>query len=338
MLLINKKLVIVRPGLLNVIEEPLHYSLSETEVLVEVKKISICGSDLKLYKGTYNAPSIYPIVPGHEWCGVVLEKGKNVSEIKVGDLVTGDCSVYCGQCTCCGKDKNLCEHISKFGITRDGFGQRYRVVDVKYLYVSPPDTDPSSLALTECFSVANHAIKIFFRKHRAVDASILIIGSGPIGMAIFELLKHKYRLKRLVILEKDQCRIDLLKKIYGYREIAGYNQLDPEQKFDVVFEATGNIHALDFSISAAAVFGTIICLGFIPDGTLKNLSQVVTKALTIKGSIGGTGEFFEMIDFLRSNPAVAEKFVTNTFPSENAGKVFEEACSKQDNLKIQLYF
>src|SRR5271165_602292 len=128
------------------------------EILLEVNRISLCGSDYRLYDGTYSGPRQYPIRFGHEWAGHVVEIARG-SKFSPGDHVTGDCSMWCGGCDACESDKNLCRRIEKFGITVDGFSTSLRVVREKYLYADHLGLDSKLLALTELFAVARHGIR-----------------------------------------------------------------------------------------------------------------------------------------------------------------------------------
>ncbi|MCD7907498.1 MAG: alcohol dehydrogenase catalytic domain-containing protein, partial [Clostridium sp.] len=126
------------------------------EVLIRVTNVGICGSDIHLYKGTYNGPQNYPILFGHEWSGIVEKTGERVTKVKPGDKVTGDCSRYCGHCDHCSQDRNLCRTIEKFGITIDGASAEYIVRDQQYIYRADPSADLEVLALTEPIAVAKH--------------------------------------------------------------------------------------------------------------------------------------------------------------------------------------
>ena len=95
---------------------------------------------------------------GHEWSGVVEAVGSDVTAVKVGDVVTGDCSRFCGKCPSCGKDRNLCEHIEKFGITIDGASAEYILRDEKYLYKAPEGMQTKHLCLSEPVAVAAHLL------------------------------------------------------------------------------------------------------------------------------------------------------------------------------------
>ena len=111
------KLIIDKPQFLTteICQKPL---VQNNEVLIKVSRISLCGSDIHLYNGTYSGPINYPIMFGHEWSGVVEKTGENVTKFKKGDKVSGDCSCYCSDCEYCQVDKNLCINQDKHPVLK----------------------------------------------------------------------------------------------------------------------------------------------------------------------------------------------------------------------------
>ena len=106
------------------------------QVLIRTHAVGLCGSDIGLYHGTYEGPKNYPLYFGHEWSGTVEAVGPDVTKVKPGDKVTGDCSIFCGECEFCTSagDKNLCQRIEKFGITVNGASRQHFLQDEKYVY------------------------------------------------------------------------------------------------------------------------------------------------------------------------------------------------------------
>jgi Zn-dependent alcohol dehydrogenase len=102
------------------------------QVLVRTHAVGLCGSDVGLYLGTYEGPKKYPMYFGHEWSGTVEAVGPAVTQLQPGDKVTGDCSVFCGDCTYCARDRNLCQHIKKVGITVDGASRQFFLQDERW--------------------------------------------------------------------------------------------------------------------------------------------------------------------------------------------------------------
>ena len=150
-----KGLLLKEPKQMEIVEEEIG-TPGHGQVLVRIDNFNLCGSDLRIYDGTYSGPMRYPIYVGHEWAGTVEAVGEGVTSLKVGNQVTGDCSLWCGTCAYCAQDKNLCEGIEKVGMTRDGAARRFFLQDAKYVYVSDP-VDPKVLSLAEPLAVVCHA-------------------------------------------------------------------------------------------------------------------------------------------------------------------------------------
>ena len=204
--------ILEKPGVLKTVEMETPVP-QENEVLIRVKYVGICGSDIHLFNGTYNAPHSYPMRPGHEWSGVVEAVGKNVTKVAPGDFVTGDCSKYCGSCPMCAKDRNLCTHIEKFGITIDGATSEYIVRDEKYVYKAPAGLELKHLCLAEPVAVAAHLIEKIRKNvpEGFSDKRILVLGGGVIGMSALMLLIHMEGCRKTELYDLSQYRTKIAK-------------------------------------------------------------------------------------------------------------------------------
>lgn len=187
--------------------------LGRHEVRVRIKRVSLCGSDYKLFDGKYNAPGTYPVIPGHEWSYEVLETGTDVIKVAAGDHVTGDCSMYCGKCNNCMSDRNLCQNIEKFGLTVDGFLRSEAVVNEKYIYNTGRQLSFKVAALAEPVAVAYHALSGLGMD--SISGKVLVTGCGAIGIAAYLLLKYEFGVKDLYISDLNEERINWLDKITG---------------------------------------------------------------------------------------------------------------------------
>lgn len=332
---------------LKIVDESSERKLETNQVAVLVKRVSLCGSDIKLYKGNYGGPCNYPLTFGHEWAGEVLEVAEDVVEFSAGDHVTGDCSCWCGACINCKDDKNLCENIEKFGITIDGFSKQVAIVDKKYLYRSDSNLDFKILALTECFAVALHAIKKTIKDKMDVNTKVLINGSGAIGIATYLLLCYKFKIKNISIYDKEPKKVGVLSNIINkdianldmtcIKENQTYAEMYDDNGFDYIFETSGTVSGLESAIELANSFGKITYIG-ISDGTITNTKMLTTKALTLKGSIGGTGEFEDIIEFFEQNREMVEKVVTFESDVDSVQEVFENMIHNPENIKCQIIF
>ncbi|MBE6830526.1 MAG: oxidoreductase [Ruminococcaceae bacterium] len=339
-----KAYVLVNPMDMQVQERAVP-DVSDDDVLVRVTNVGLCGSDIHLYKGTYNGPHNYPMLFGHEWSGIVEKTGKGVTGLKPGDKVTGDCSRYCGECDACRRDKNLCTHIEKFGITVDGASAEYIVRNQKYLYKADTKADLALLALTEPISVAKHLLeKVLHAAGSLRGKKILVYGGGAIGQAALLLLKRLYGCEEVDLSDLIAFRTDLAKSfganIPSQEELkvqggSDYASLYSQARYDVIIETTGVAPVFANALNLLKPGGVLGCVGMIASVEIAQ-KLIVTKALTVLGSIGGTGEFEQVIRFIHENETEAARLISHHFKMENASQAFETAVDANQAMKITL--
>ncbi len=340
-----KAYVLQAPESLKVIEKEVPVP-GEQEVLVRISHVGICGSDLHLYKGTYSGPTAYPILFGHEWVGTVVATGAKAEYLKPGDKVTGDCSKYCGECPNCQVDKNLCQNIEKFGITLHGSSAEYIVREAKYLYKAPQELDPELIALTEPLAVSAHLVNKIARLTKGLAKQrVLIFGAGAIGLGVLLILKKKYRCAYVEAADLMPHRINLARELgaqvyeapdkdISYDE-SRYDFLYTHAFYDVIIDTTGNSEVFQKCLELVKPAGIIGCLGMAPQVTMKQ-KLIVMKALTITGSIGGTGDFPEVLTFIKENQTDVRKLISHRFPMEQAQEAFLCSENQGETLKMIL--
>jgi 2-desacetyl-2-hydroxyethyl bacteriochlorophyllide A dehydrogenase len=316
------------------------------EILIRVHNIGICGSDIHLYNGNYSAPHRYPILFGHEWSGEVEKIGPGVSRIKKGAYVTGDCSRYCGHCSLCKIDKNLCEHIEKFGITIDGSSREYMVRDEKYVYCIEEGIDRDLVCLSEPVAVAAHLIgKMRCICSNLPEKRILIMGGGVIGMAIMMLLKYMNGCKQVELFDISKhrtriaassgSRIPDVAELETGGENASYMEMYAAAKYDAIIETTGVASVFTNSIKLLKPTGILGCVGMIASVEFPQ-KQIVTKSLTIIGSIGGTGDFDTAVRFISEYPAEAKKLISHRYSVNDMEEAFKTAMKPDEAMKVVL--
>ena len=317
------------------------------DVLVKVKTVGVCGSDIHLYHGTYNAPHSYPMLFGHEWSGVVEKIGENVTKVKVGDIVTGDCSKYCGVCENCQKDLNLCGHIEKFGITIDGASAEYIIRDEMYLYTAPKDTDVKLVGLSEPIAVAAHLIQKINKVSdgELKEKNILVMGGGVIGMSAMLLLKNIYNCDNVFLYDLSEYRKKTAEKLGAIipddkdlevnTDEKDYSSLYSAAKYDVIIETTGVPRVFDNSISLLKPMGILGSVGMALKVEFAQ-KQIVTKSLTIVGSIGGSGDFGTAIRLIEEYPEKVQCLISHYFPISEVKEAFETASDAEKSMKVVL--
>lgn len=334
----NIGLVIESPRELKLINLPLR-ELKTDEVLVRIKYVALCGSDIKLYLGSYTAPHKYPIVIGHEWVGEIVQVGaQSTQNWNIGDLVTGDCSIFCGSCNFCRTNKNHCIHIEKNGISRDGACCQTIIVNERHIYTCPKLPDIRVLALAEPLAVVVQGIinRICEADLKRVK-SVLIIGSGGIGvMALFSLLE--FQIPEITIVDSEKDKLSIVSS-FGYSNVTTLktnlsdNALNSGEGFDLIIEAAGSTTALKRAVELANPCGKIVCIGH-QKSTELDLGLVMKKSLSILGSMGSTGGFEKAIKIIENNYVNISKLITRIVPLEKAEEYFKTQLMSSKDIKV----
>lgn len=337
-----KAYLLAEPERFSVTEQPVP-ECGAQDVLIRVKNIGLCGSDLHLYKGTYNGPKQYPMMFGHEWAGIVERVGSTVTDLNPGDKVTGDCSKYCGHCENCKNDRNLCSSIEKYGITTNGASAQYIVRPRMHCYRADPDADLKLLALTEPIAVAKHLLERIRKQIGELkEKRILVYGGGAIGQASLLLLREYYGCEEVYLSDLMPYRMQLAERL-GAKEPAAeelkcdkpdtYYNMYNLTCFDVIIETTGAAPVFANALRLLKPLGVLGCVGMIAKVELEQ-KLIVTKALSVIGSIGGTGEFEDVIRFVHAHQEQASLLISHHVPIDRLQEGFECALDAQNSMKV----
>lgn len=321
--------------------------LGASQVLVRTHSVGLCGSDMALYKGTYEGPKNYPLYFGHEWSGTVEAVGADVTRVRPGDKVTGDCSLYCGACQFCGRDRNLCQHIEKFGITVNGASRQLFIQDERYVYRAHPDAELELVALSEPLAVGAHAVRRVFEAGPEVKSGkVLVMGGGTIGLSCLFALKVLERCEHVELFDVEASRVEkalrlgaspLTDVVAAAEQGEGYGSLYSGRGYDAIFETSGASGALLRAIDLVRPLGTIMALGFIPSIQMSP-KQLTFKAARLMGSIGGTGEFERVLEMTRHHPDMVRQIVSHRVPASDVHRAFEVAQDRRSAMKVLVQF
>jgi threonine dehydrogenase-like Zn-dependent dehydrogenase len=318
-----------------------------TQVLVKTHAVGLCGSDVGLYQGSYEGPKNYPLYFGHEWSGTVEAVGPDVTRVQPGDKVTGDCSLFCGACEFCARDKNLCRQIEKFGITIDGASRQFFLQDERYIYRADPRADLDLVALSEPLAVAAHAARrVRESRPHLKQEKILVLGGGTIGLSCLFALKYLEGCERVELYDIVESRVQMARDlganaltdvVASGRDIEDYGGLYSGQGYDAVFETSGTPPAFRRAVELVRPLGTIMALGFIPSIEF-SMKQITFKAAQVMGSMGGTGEFERVLGFQLAHPDLAQALITHRVPFGDYERAFELALDRKNAMKVLLLF
>lgn len=296
-----------------------------TDVLVKVKRVGICGSDMHIYHGT-NPLATLPRVVGHEVAGEVVEIGQDVTDIHVGDHVVVEPIRYCGECYACRKGRqNVCETLSVFGVHEDGGMREWLVLPEKQLHVVDSALAWEEIVLAEPYTIGAQAV---WRGEVDQGDTVLIQGAGPIGICILKMAKLQGATvmitdlseERLAFAEKSGADItvhagreDVRQRIQEWTEGKGAN---------VVIDAVCLPMTFELSLDVVSTAGRIVVLGFDEHTAAISQLPITKKEVSIKGSRLQTNQFPKVIKLLNEGNLRHEGLVTHTFSLDDVQEAF----------------
>jgi L-iditol 2-dehydrogenase len=334
-----KALVVERPGAARLEDVPTP-APGPAEVLVRVGAAGICGSDVELLDGRRPAPYVrYPIVPGHEWAGVVEEAGAEVGELSPGDVVVAEGIRSCGRCARCRAGRtNLCAaEYAETGFTHAGAFADYVCVPARLVHRLPCGTDLAAAALLEpAACVAQGLLEVETRP----GLEIAVVGSGTLGLLAVALLKLTNP-ARLAFVGTRARRLELAARL-GADETSDARAEDPVERlgseFDLVFEAVGRPEGPETALRLARRGGTVLLEGISGGPGGLDADAIPLRHLRVQGVFGASSNAWRWVtELFRASLLDPGPLVTHSFPLERHEDAFAVLADRSaDALKVQL--
>ena len=295
--------------------------VSANDVLVQVRACGICGSDIHGYDGS-TGRRIPPLVMGHEAAGVITEIGSQVTSFKVGDRVTFDSTVSCGQCFFCRRgDINLCDNRMVLGVScgeyrRHGAFAEYVSVPQHICYLLPEGLPFEHAAMIEAVSIAVHAAN---RTPVSLGDTAVVVGSGMIGLLVIQAMRLA-GCGRIIAVDLEENRLEKAKELGADIGLKGdavdvpaeVRKLTGGRGADVVLEVVGVAATVNTAIACARKGGSVTLVGNLSPKVEMPLQVIVTKELTIHGSCASRGEYPACIELLERRAIRVEPLITAT--------------------------
>lgn len=311
-----------------VVEDVPVRELDDNEVLVKVKYCGVCGTDIHIFNGDGGSFEVIPpLIPGHEFSGVVKKIGGNVNRIKVGDRVSGDPNDMCGECYFCKNAmQQFCTNNIGVGTTVDGGFAEYVIMHEKQLYTFSEDLSFIEAAMAEPISCCLHGIDLC---HIKSGDTVLIIGGGPIGMIMLQLAKKEGATK-VILSEPVEEKRELALKLGATKVIDPMNE-DVQAVLDeytpnvnVVIECVGNVHTQADAIKYAGKCATVMLFGLAaPEESVPvKPDDIFKKELHITSSFINPYTYERAIQVLESKTLDLESLITNIVPLDDIADVF----------------
>jgi 2-desacetyl-2-hydroxyethyl bacteriochlorophyllide A dehydrogenase len=328
---------IERPGQSTVVTvaEP---TVAADDVLIKVHAAGICGTDLHIFKGEYEAD--YPIIPGHEFSGEVVAVGANVVNFKVGDRVTADPNIPCNRCSYCQRNEpNQCRNLKAIGVTRSGAFAEYVVAPESNVF-SIGDLSYGAAALIEPLACVVWGIK---RVDVQAGDTALVFGAGPMGVLVAQSLKQAGAV-RVVVTDIVPWRLQMAEQlgathtvVADAQQAAKLKALDPDG-FDIVADATGIPAVLEGTFQFVKPRGKIWVFGVTPVGTSVKFPsyEVFRRDLQIIGSFAVNRTFPQSIALIQSGAIKVEPLISHQLPLGDFSKGLELA--EKDPKRVKVHF
>lgn len=313
-----RSIVCVEPGVL----ESVNTEIPEPkagEVLVRIKAIGICGTDIHAYGG--NQPYFeYPRILGHELSGVIEKTGDN-TRVKTGVSVYIIPYLHCGVCIACRKGKtNCCTNINVLGVHKDGGMQDYICVPESAV-VETEGLPFNEMAVIECLSIGAHGVR---RADISPDDTVLVLGAGPIGMGAVQFAKVKGAKVFISDVKQDKLKFCLDEfnvdaTIDATKDVTEQlSKLTNGEFPTVIIDCTGSVKAMESAFYNLAHGGKIVFVSVIKAPVTFDDPEFHKRETTLLGSRNATLEDFEyVVSCLKNGSVKANNFVTHTTKFDN---------------------
>lgn len=298
------------------------------EVLIQVKAAGICGTDLHIYHGEYMAT--YPLIPGHEFSGVVAAVGDGVVNFNVGDRVTADPNIPCGRCEFCQRNQpNQCRDLQAIGVTRSGAFAEYVVVPESVTFALG-DLSFEAGALVEPLACVAWGLE---RLSMSPGSTAVVFGAGPMGCLLFQAIKA-CGIGHVTVVDRAPRRLEMAAQLGADRVAEAGEALD---EYDLVVDATGIPDVIGSCVDYARPRGTIWVFGVAPTGAKASFEPytVFRKDLTIFGSFAVNRTFPQSLALIRSGAVQVTPLISHRLPLDAFADGLHLAEHDPDRMKVQ---
>jgi len=302
------------------------------EVVVDVAACGLCGTDLHILQGEF-APTL-PVVPGHEFAGVIVEIGADVTELAVGDRVAVDPSLYCHECHYCRLGKaNMCERWGAIGVTTAGGAAEYAVAPVANCVKLPDHVRTEDAALIEPLSCAVRGYDVLKSQ---LGAHVLIYGSGTMGLMMLELAK-RVGAASVEMVDLNPDRLATAVQLGASGTAATPDEFDRPHGWELVIDATGNVKAIQDGLGRVGKGGTFLQFG-VSDYAARAVIEpykIYNQEITITGSMAVLHSFERAAELFAAGVLDPDVFISDRLPLDQYGAALEQfAAGKGRKIEV----
>jgi 2-desacetyl-2-hydroxyethyl bacteriochlorophyllide A dehydrogenase len=321
-----RAVVIEKPGEARVKTVPVP-PVGDFDVRIRVKACGICGTDVHVFRGEYLGG--YPIIPGHEYAGVIEEVGKNVTRLKAGDHVAIEPNICCDNCaSCLDNRQNFCEHWQGVGTILNGGFAEYSVLPEKAVF-SIGNIPFLAGSFMEPLSCVLHGVQ---RAGIRMADRVLVLGSGPIGILLSKAIQLQGA-SEITQVDRNSARLELAKKYGAAKTFVSLDELE-QNAYDVVVDASGSKFLMESAINFVRKGGTILFFGVPPRNAKLEIPAFTffEKGLHILTSFTSVRNSLQAIQLLKAGKIDVSGLISHQLPLEGFVKGVETIGKGIENV------
>ena len=291
------------------------------EVVLAVAGCGICGTDLHIADGQF-APTL-PVVPGHEFAGEVVAVGADVTEVRVGDQVAVDPSLYCHECYFCRRGRgNQCERWGGIGVTVSGAAAEYALAPAANCVRLPEGVSPADAALIEPLSCAVHGFDVLAP---ALGDHFLIYGAGTMGLMMMELAKRAGA-ATVSMVDLNPARLETARELGCSAAVTSADELERPRGWDNVIDCTGVLAAIEDGLRRVVSGGTFQQFGVADENAVARWSpfDIYRREIRIMGSMAVLHSFERAAELFAEGVLEPDVMISDRLPLEQYPAALEQ--------------
>jgi L-iditol 2-dehydrogenase/threonine 3-dehydrogenase len=339
-----RQAIMISPGVIEHRDIPEPGKLKDNEILLRIKRIGVCGSDIHVFHGKHPATP-YPVVQGHEYSAIVEAIGKNVTKVKPGMRATARPQLVCGECGPCKRGQyNACQSLKVQGFQAPGVAQDLFIVPEDRIVALPDSMTLEQGAMIEPAAVGAHSTN---RVSGMKGKNVVVAGAGTIGNLVAQFAKARGASK-VMITDVSDFRLNIAKEcgIEGTLNVKkdsfeeGVKSFFGNEGFQIGFEAAGVQSSLDVLMQFVEKGGQVVILGVYSQNPVVNMFYLGEHELNVFGSMMYLHEDYEAaVEMISSGKIVTTPLLSRSFPFKSyidAYKFIEEQGDKSMKVMIEL--
>jgi len=329
-----RAICIQEPGTIVPVERAVPNIERDDQVLVKVKCVGICGSDIHIFHGT-NPFAVYPRVWGHEFTGEVVAVGEGVRDLSVGDHVSAEPFSSCGKCYACRHGRgNVCKELKVYGVHQDGGCQEYIVMERAKVHKVPDDMPAELAVLAEPVTIGFQACS----RGRVEEGDfVLVMGAGTVGLTC--LMAAKAKGATVMITDLYDQKLEFAKR-FGADYVVNVKKTTIGKELEaigeepnVILDAVGSKTSLEEAVDMVSSAGRVVELGFANIHSEISHVTLMKKEVDICGTRLQSGQFGAAIEYIDTHREDLQDFITQRFEIDDITEAFRFVTDHPDKVR-----